>query len=138
MDDFIKWDQSLSVDVKLIDAQHKKLFVIVDKLYRIVNRIEGGGGESLEDVILKLSAFVDFHFKIEEKYFEEFGCENMEEHIRQHNFYEEKIKEFNEKYEKGEESVGEGILNFLKDWISNHIKIKDKEYTECFHKHGLL
>lgn len=137
MDDFIVWDQSFSVDVKLIDAQHKKLFAILNRLHGVVNKIEGEA-EPLENIILELAAYVDFHFKTEERYFEEFGCEDMEEHIRQHNFYEGKIKEFNEKYKKGEESVGEEIMNFLKDWISSHIKIKDKEYTECFHDHGLL
>lgn len=137
MNDFITWDQSFSVDVKLIDAQHKKLFSILNKLYGVVNKAEGEA-EPLENIILELAAYVDFHFKTEERYFEEFGCEDMEEHIRQHKFYEEKIREFNDKYKKGEESVGAEIMNFLKDWISNHIKIKDKEYTGCFHEHGLL
>lgn len=136
MDDFIKWDQTFSVDVKLIDAQHKKLFAMLNKLYGVANRSENED-EPLENIILDLAAYVDFHFKTEEKYMKEFGCEN-DEHIRQHQFYEEKIKEFNEKYQKGEEGVGVEIMNFLKDWISSHIKIKDKEYTGCFHDHGLL
>lgn len=42
MNDFIKWDQSFSVGVRLIDAQHQKLFALINNLYNNVKRTGGG------------------------------------------------------------------------------------------------
>lgn len=136
--DFITWDQSFSVGVKLIDEQHKKLFEMINKLHNTVKKIEIMEAEPLENIILDLAAYVDFHFKTEEKYFVKFGYEKTAEHTAQHNFYEEKVKDFKRQYEEKGESVGEDILVFLEDWIKSHIKVKDKEYTKCFNEHGLL
>lgn len=137
--DFIKWDESFSVGVKLIDAQHQKLFKMINTLHNSLKKIENGGSEPLENVILQLAAYVDFHFKTEEKYFHEFDYEKTKEHEAQHKFYEDKIKEFNDKYQKGavEEEVGVEVLKFLEEWIMKHIKVNDKEYTKCFNEHGL-
>lgn len=138
--DFIKWDESFSVGVRIIDAQHQKLFSLINNLHNNIKRTDSEEPEPLENIILELAAYVDFHFHFEEKYFEEFNYEKTEDHKKQHKFYEDKIKEFNEKYNKGEGEgeVEEEILAFLEDWIKTHIKIKDREYTKCFNEHGLI
>lgn len=135
--DFIKWDESFSVGVKLIDAQHQKLFGIINKLHKEVSGAPDGEFEPLENMILQLAAYVDFHFRTEEKFFQEYDYEKTEEHTHQHHTYADKIRDFNERYKKGEEKLGEEILKFLEHWIMNHIKINDKEYINCFHEHGL-
>lgn len=84
-----------------------------------------------------MAAYVDFHFHTEEKYFKEFHYEKEKEHTEQHHIYENKIREFNEKYKEKGEKIGDEVIVFLKEWIENHIKIKDKEYTKCFNEHGL-
>jgi len=136
--DFIIWDQSFSVGVKLIDEQHKKLFGMINKLHKTVKNINSWEAEPLENIILDLAAYVDFHFKTEEKYFAEFGYEKTEEHTAQHNFYEEKVRDFKRQYDERGEIVGGEVLVFLEDWIKGHIKVKDKEYTKCFNEHGLV
>jgi len=30
------------------------------------------------------------------------------------------------------------IMNFLKDWISNHIQITDKKYSMTFNENGIV
>lgn len=136
--DFITWDQSFSVGVELIDGQHKKLFEIINKLHKTIKKTDVTETEMLGNIIQDLAAYVDFHFKTEEKYFNKFGYEKTVEHTAQHNFYEERIKNFKEQYEEKGESIGDDILVFLEEWIKGHIKIKDKEYTKCFNEHGLV
>lgn len=137
---FIEWDQSCSVGVKLIDGQHQKLFTLINNFYDVVN---GKGKENLAPVdsaLQDLLSYVDFHFKTEEKYFSDFGYEKTEEHKKQHEFYEGKIKDINERYQnnKNEKEISEEIIAFIKDWILSHIKISDKEYRKCFNEHGLV
>lgn len=136
--DFIKWDESFSVGVKLIDAQHQKLFEMMNKLHGEVSGATNREFESLENIILQLAAYVDFHFKTEEKFFKKYDYEKTDEHTLQHKTYADKIRGFNERYKKGEEELGEEILKFLEEWIMKHIKVNDKEYTKCFNEHGLV
>ncbi len=136
---FIKWDMSYSVGVKMIDAQHQKLFALINNFYNSV-KMKTENLEPVDSALQDLFSYIDFHFKTEEKYFEEFGYEKTEEHKKQHKFYEDKIKDLNERYQKtkNEQEISEEIINFIKDWISNHIKISDKEYKICFNEHGLV
>lgn len=130
---FIEWDQSCSVGVQLIDNQHKRLFALINDFHEAKT--------NLDEVLQDLLSYVDFHFKTEERYFDEFHYEKTEEHKQQHKFYEDKIKELyarclQEKIDEGK--ISAEIEGFIKDWIVHHIKISDKEYSECFHQHGLV
>lgn len=130
---FIEWDQSCSVGIRLIDNQHKRLFALINDFHEAKT--------NLDQVLQDLLSYIAFHFRTEEKYFNEFHYERTEEHVKQHKFYEDKIREI---YERClQEKIDEGkisaeIEDFVKDWIVHHIKISDKEYTDCFHKHGLV
>ncbi len=130
---FIEWDQSYSVGVKLIDSQHKRLFALINDFHEAKT--------NLDQVLQDLLSYIDFHFRTEEKFFHEFGYEKIEEHSKMHKFYEDKIREIykrclQEKVDEGKISLE--IEDFIRDWIIHHIKVSDKEYTECFHKHGQL
>ena len=129
---FAEWDESCSVGVQLIDNQHKRLFALINDFHEAKT--------NLDQVLQDLLSYIDFHFKTEEKYFHEFGYEKTDEHTKEHQFYEDKIKEIykrclQEKVDEGK--ISAEIEGFIKDWIVHHIKVSDKEYTECFHKHGL-
>ncbi|MDP3902058.1 MAG: bacteriohemerythrin [bacterium] len=134
---FFEWDQSYSVGVKIIDVQHKKLFSLISDLYFATERNFDKKTVSVDDIINNLTAYVEFHFGTEEKYFKEFKYDKTESHTEEHHFYERKIADFKNRYEKGED-VGEEMMLFLKQWLSEHIKIKDKEYSKCFSEHGLV
>lgn len=129
---FIDWDQSYSVGVELIDHQHQRLFVLINNFH--------AAKTNLEQVLQDLLSYVDFHFKTEERYFDQFGYEKTTEHRTQHKFYEDKIKELyarcmQEKID--EDKISVEMEGFIRDWIAQHIKISDKDYSHCFIEHGL-
>ena len=136
---FIEWDMSYSVGVKMIDGQHQKLFALINNFYESA-KMKTENLEPVDAALQDLFSYVDFHFKTEEEYFNKFGYEKIEEHKKQHKFYEDKIKDLNERYQKtkNEKEISEEIISFIKEWISNHIKISDKEYKICFNEHGLV
>jgi len=137
---FVEWNKSFSVGVKMIDAQHKKLFALINDVHSASIGKEIKGDTTLDIIIHELMAYVDFHFKTEEKYFHEFGYEKTKEHEKQHKFYEDKIRDFYKRYLEGDAEIElmREIIIFIRDWILNHIKINDKEYTKCFNEHGLV
>lgn len=133
------WQPSYSVDVKIIDLQHQKLFSILNRLY---DDIHGKSNDKatapiVENTLLDLKTYVQFHFAEEEKFFKKFQYEKTAEHTAQHRFYEEKINDLYNRYLGGEPDMEGKIIDFLDEWILNHINIADKQYTQCFHEHGL-
>lgn len=136
----ITWQPEYSVDVKIIDLQHQRLFSILNTLY---DELHGKSNDKatmpiVEKTLLDLKAYVQFHFAEEEKFFKKFEYEKTKEHVAQHNFYEEKINELYARYANGELNMEAEIIDFLDEWILKHINIADKQYTQCFHEHGLF
>lgn len=130
----ITWQESYSVGVKSFDAQHKKLFAILNDLQE---KLSKDSDPDLESVIFDLKAYVKFHFGEEEKYFTRFGYKNKESHIEQHRAYAEKINDLHARLLREDRAAAGELIAFVTDWIMNHIKIVDKEYSEFFQKNGL-
>ena len=66
----MKWDESFSVGVKEIDAQHQKLVAMINELHAAMK--EGKVHDVLGEIISGMAKYTIFHFETEEKYFEEF------------------------------------------------------------------
>jgi hemerythrin-like metal-binding protein len=131
----ILWDDKYSVGVEIIDDQHKMLFANINKLIDILREVPKK--EHVDEVIAELVNYKKFHFLTEEKYFDEFGYDNTEDHKAKH-------KEFNIKLESlinrcGDDSItlAFGLVDFLEDWLLDHILVDDQKYVKCFASHGL-
>ncbi len=131
----IKWEDSYSVGVKFIDEQHKKLFSILNELYTKMKK--GDDKLILSNIFGDLEKYVEIHFSAEEKYFDEFNYIDKEMHIAQHKIYIDKIKTFQKNYKEKKDFLSFEILDFLEDWILNHVTGIDKKYTKCFNDNGL-
>ncbi len=132
----IEWKDSYSVGVKIIDEQHKQLFAYINALYSAMK--DGSDKEILSKVLDDLARYVDVHFSAEEKYFVEFNYEKKDEQIAQHKMYTDKIRSFQEGFKKNQEFIlSFEVIDFIEDWILNHVTGEDKKYTKCFNEHGL-
>ncbi len=130
---FFEWDDSLSVNVKEIDGQHKRIIDMLNNLHEIK-------GDSKEQIIRVISDLADYawvHFKTEEDYFDKFNYEEKNSHKMAHQFFVEKVIEFQNNVENDEVDLVSEITEFGKNWLINHIKGIDKGYTKCFNDHGL-
>lgn len=134
--EYIKWDDSLSVKIKEIDDQHKKLIEMINEFYTHI--IEE---KKLKDNLLKLldelAEYTKFHFSTEEKYMDEFNFEYTDFHKKEHAEFINKVFGAKKRINEGKMVFSVEITNFLKDWLVNHIKGTDQNYIECFHDHGL-
>lgn len=135
MPDFIEWKDEYLLGIHEIDTQHKKIFDVINDFYCSVEQSKEK--EGLPIILGELVSFAEYHLSVEEKHFEEFDFEEKEDHIGRHNFYRKKVAQFLEKNEKGESGLSWEVLNFMKEWWTDHITGVDRRYVECFHKHGL-
>jgi len=130
-----EWREEYSVNVDEIDQQHKKLIQMINDLHTAMK--EKKAKDVIEDVLKRMESYVEEHFNTEEKYFDKFDYPEAEEHIQEHDQFVEKVEEFIEDYMDGKMMLSMKLINFLKDWLTNHIKGTDQKYSEFFNEHGL-
>ena len=131
----IVWDQKYSVEVAIIDEQHKQFIWMLDKLSKAIG--EANPKETLDQIVNDLDQYSTYHFNTEEKYFKDFNYKGAEEHIMAHRKFIERLGEVREKYSNDELRLSLELVSFMSDWLVNHIHDMDRKYIETFHENGL-
>ena len=131
----VTFDDSMVVNIKAIDEQHKGL---VDDVNKLADAMKAGRGkEMLNDILRDLLAYADYHFKTEEELFKKYNYPDSDKHIKEHRSFKEQVEEFNNEYQEKNLGITVEVLNFLADWLRNHIKKSDKAYTTFFNNLGV-
>jgi hemerythrin len=131
---FMKWDDSLSVNVREIDLQHQKLIDMINEFYKHVGK---DSGEAFRTLLDSLVEYTQYHFTTEEKYFQRFAYPATGSHIKMHKEFTEKVLDVRNRLAHGKFVVSLEITTFLKEWLTHHIKETDKAYSKYFNDHGL-
>ena len=120
----IEWTDELSVGFTEVDKDHQRLVAIVNELNDAIVRQDDRG--DLEEGLEELIEYTSWHFRHEERLMQEHGYDGMEEHQQIHKDLATKAVEIQSKYEEGDDSVLDILMPFLKDWLTEHIKVTDK------------
>lgn len=131
----IEWSSKYHIGINEIDSQHKILVDIINKLYASF-----GSNSTKKEIKKNLNELLDYtvyHFGNEEKYFAKFGYKDSPAHLAQHQKFIERIKKFADEFEDGDSTVSLDIINFLKDWLINHILKIDSRYVPLFKERGI-
>jgi len=132
---FIEWDDSYSVNVQKIDKQHRQLIKLINDLSDAMKARKGK--ESLEAILNGLVEYAKTHFALEENYFDKFGYPYAVAHKEEHTKFMKNVLEFNKGLMEGRLLLSLDIMNFLNEWLINHIKGFDKNYSKFFNDAGL-
>ena len=129
---FVKWTKDNSVLIEKMDDQHKVLFDIANKMGNIVLSA-GDDKSSLLKITNELLEYTKKHFKEEEEYLEKnsYNKKELEFQKGQHIIFINKIKEFKESIEVHNKKPSIDMIEFLRDWLLNHIDIEDKKYGKA-------
>lgn len=131
----IEWGPKYFIGLKEIDDQHKVLVELINEVY--ANFGKTGNKKKIKKVLNELVDYTVFHFGNEEHYFEKFGYADSTGHLKQHNSFVDKIKKISSDFESGDASVSLDLVDFLKDWLINHILKSDLKYVKHFKEHGV-
>lgn len=119
------WSSQYEIGIKEIDEQHKQLVEIISDLFEAMR--VGLGYKQVEPTIVKLKDYTIYHFSEEEKLMERINYPKLEAHKEAHKYFVETISEFEQRYKDGEVALTLSILEFLKNWLINHIGNVDKD-----------
>ncbi len=133
--DLMRWDSSLQLGIGQIDDQHKQLVAMINDLHRAMKQrqtisIMGG-------ILERLVNYTVYHFGNEEKLFQKHGYPEYDQHKKIHENLVGKVVEFKAKIDRGDSTISMELMDFLKDWLVNHIKGTDKKYVPFLKEKGL-
>jgi len=123
----LNWNELLSVGVAEFDAQHKKLVGMINTLHDAMAK--GQGREVLKPILDGLMDYTQTHFAAEERRMQQCGYPAYLQHKVQHDALMRKVNDLKKRFEAGQGTLTVEILNFLKDWLVNHIQGTDKKYA---------
>jgi len=133
--DLINWTDAYSIELSIIDQQHKKWIEFINILYKSFK--SKAKKSEISENIAKLLDYTDYHFGFEEKYLEDFNCGNLENHKNEHALFISTIKKHQDLFAQGDLNVVYKLVIYLNNWVLNHIRESDRRYVECFKLNGL-
>ncbi len=130
----IKWDDKYSVNISLIDEQHKKLIGIINKTIWVENF---SNPIIILEILDHMTVYARKHFETEEHYMKKFNFARFKTHRRKHIDFVNTVLDFKKRAAGGDYKIINEILEYLKQWFINHIQGTDKKYVDCFNENGL-
>ena len=130
------WTEKMSVGVVVLDNDHKKLVEMLNNLFDAMQA--GKGRDALGKILDGLVAYTVEHFKREEQLFAQTGYPDAAAHKAQHEDLCKQAVAIQQKYKSGATTtLSLEVLNFLKNWLVNHIQGTDKKYTAHLNLKGV-
>jgi hemerythrin-like metal-binding protein len=126
-----EWKPSYSVNVKRCDDDHKMLFALICDLRNAIHR--GKGTQVVDAVILELEKYSLRHFSGEEALMARTNYPGLEPHRIEHQKFIETLVRL--RAEEIHQPIK--ILNFMNNWLVNHIKRTDQQYSAHLNAHGV-
>lgn len=131
----ITWSSMFSVGVGEIDTQHKKLVDLINQLNDAMQA--GKGPDVLGKVLTELVNYTVYHFGYEESLMGQHHYEDSPAHKGEHKKLIETVGDFKRKFDSGGAVISVEIMNFLRDWLTNHIMKTDKKFGQSLVKLGV-
>lgn len=129
------WRENYAIGDEEIDAQHRQLFVLLDRLYASV--CSQDQAQAVERVAEELVAATREHFLHEEAFMRRVQYPRLEAHQAEHQRLLADVNQRLEALRQGERIVSVELLEFMNDWLSHHIAASDRALGEYSQQRNL-
>jgi hemerythrin len=132
---FAVWTNRMSVGVKLLDNDHKKLAILISELHDGI--VAGWVKQALNRLFEELVRNIRIHFAQEEQLFAETAYPDAAIHLREHDNLIMRVSELKARFvsETGVDGSLE-VVNLLKGWLFRHFQSSDQDYVAHFKAKG--
>lgn len=119
----VKWTDSYSVGVRVLDEQHQHLMAMINSLH---GKYEQG---VMFDVVMQMFSYAAEHFETEEALLRKRSFTGLDRQIREHKMFMRKATEFAGK-DLSDPVTHTQVVTFLSEWLVHHILHEDMQYRE--------
>lgn len=121
------WRDEYSVRIPNIDAQHQQLVALINDLHAAM--MKGDGSQALGRILDDLVRYAEGHFSYEEAMLQQRGYSGLDAHRAEHLALARQVNALREQFRSGRMLMTVGVMQFLKEWLANHILAKDADYA---------
>ncbi|MCX7984839.1 MAG: bacteriohemerythrin [Bacteroidetes bacterium] len=126
----IQWTSDLSVNVSKFDTQHKRLIDLINELHDAMK--VGKGNQILHKILEDMMQYTKTHFADEEALMKQYNYPGYTIQKIQHDKFVQELQDLQRKLLSNTTTLTMEVMNFLKQWLTNHIQKTDKAYAPFF------
>ena len=130
------WAEKYKIGILFVDVQHKQLVDIINRLHGAM--AAGKGKDQLDATLQELIRYTKSHFSAEEKILRSHLYPDLKAHHEEHERLTAAVVEFRRKLANNKIGLSIGVMDFLKDWLGNHILGVDKKYAPFLKSQGVI
>ena len=125
-----EFTEDCMIHIEQIDNEHRKLFQMLNEAFTMVQETEDVSAITIS-LLSNLKNYAMTHFAHEEAYMESIHYDGLEAQKRVHEAFVDKLNslDLNDMENRQDEYLDE-LLNFLLDWLKNHIMKMDKKIPQ--------
>ena len=131
----IRWQDSFTIGVSFIDADHRVVVSLLNQLYDA--RQEGQTRDVVGSVLNVLIEYTINHFRREERLMELADYPDLAAHKQRHDYLAGQVQLFQQQYDAGRYAAVDELLDFLKNWLVEHIIGEDTRIWPWLGRAGL-
>ena len=120
--------EEYKIGVEQIDEQHKKLFELADKAYMLLtDKFSLDKYDKIVGIVEELKEYTIFHFKSEEEYMESINYKRLFTQKIEHEKFIKTLDTIDLIHlDRNQDESLVKMLNFLNEWLTEHILRNDK------------
>lgn len=124
-----EFNDTYSTGIPLVDKEHRELFRIIGDVYRVMtDELAFDKYDEIVQLLEELRDYTKFHFQDEEMYMESIHYDGLEAQKRAHEAFVSRLEEMDlEHVDENQQETLEDLMEFLTEWLVNHILHTDKK-----------
>lgn len=131
---YLDWQDGWDIGIAAMDAQHRQLGNIINDLHAALT-----AGESqtvLTTVLVRLQEYARTHFAAEEELLRRHGYPALAAQEQEHAAFNAYLAARQDDWRHNRPVMGVALLQYLRDWLLQHIERKDRAYVIFLRRHG--
>ena len=129
------WLPDFDTNIAIIDQQHRHLVKLINQLHENLNT--GSDRKTLLKILNNIDIYAATHFAREEDLFDTYDYSEIDEHIQEHEYFEDTINQFTKEFKAGKQELTNSVISFLGDWLLKHINGTDQKYATFLRSRGV-
>jgi hemerythrin len=113
-----RWEARFAVGDPIVDAQHRLLFELANRLHEAVTR--GDPRDGLVELLAELATYAKAHFAAEEA-----AATLSDPHREEHQLFVARLSALAEETNLDRPLVWLDVLNWLENWLLDHVLATD-------------
>jgi len=136
-----KWKEEYCVNIDTIDRQHQQLFKLGNDIYNLLILDDGFDHyDEIMNILGELYNYTSYHFNYEEELLKnlEYDSWDLKIHKAEHKGFLNKILKISEEQVDTEQrKVTLQLMEFIANWIEQHVLNTDKQYEDFLKIKGI-